>query len=59
MAAVTMAEVNASISRAGGRAAGGRQGDELLSALRAFVVQNEDPSRSPTWRTSRPTTWRR
>lgn len=48
MGAVTIADVNASIARAGGRAPkGGRQGDELLSALRAFVVQNEDPSRSP------------
>ena len=48
MGAVTMADVNASIARAGTRAPpAGRQADELLSALRAFVVQNEDPSRSP------------
>ena len=44
---VTMEQINATVQRTGGKAASGRQADELLSALRAFVAQNEDPARSP------------
>lgn len=46
MAAVTVADINACIARSIGPPTG-HHADELVSALRAFVVQNEDPSRSP------------
>ena len=41
-----MAQINTTVQRTGGKASG-RPADELLSALRAFVAQNEDPARSP------------